>query len=104
MNTKEDNYAKFYLVQEMMGTVDTVRKFDPACASFVAKAAARSGKLFFSGEGSSRIMPSKNAARRSKTWGLDLNVQTEGSHQALEYDLSKYTVLLASNSGRTKET
>ena len=104
MNLKDPKYAHFYLVQEMMGTVDTVRIFDPACASFVAKAAGRSGRLFFSGEGSSRIMPSKNAARRSKTWGLDLNVQTEGSHQALEYDLSKYTVLLASNSGRTKET
>ena len=46
MNTKEENYAKFYLVQEMMGTVETVRKFDPACASFVAKAAAKSVNSF----------------------------------------------------------
>jgi len=104
MNLNEGKYSKFYLVQEMMGTVDTVSKFDPADSKFVAESAARTGRILFSGEGSSRIMPSKNAGRKAKTWGLALNVQTEGSHQACEYDLSEYTVLLASNSGRTKET
>ena len=104
MNLKDNKYAQYYLVQEMMGTVDTVRKFDPSCSQFVADAVKKSGRLLFSGEGSSRIMPSKNAARKAKRWGLDLNVQTEGSHQACEYDLSKFVVCLASNSGRTKET
>ena len=104
MNLKEEKYSKFYLVQEMMGTVDTVRRFDPADSDFVADAAARTGRILFSGEGSSRILPAKNAGRKAKRWGLALNVQTEGSHQACEYDLSGYTVLLASNSGRTKET
>ena len=104
MNLKEEKYSKFYLVQEMLGTVETVRKFNPDDSVFVADSAARTGRILFSGEGSSRIMPAKNAGRRAKTWGLALNVQTEGSHQACEYDLSKYTVLLASNSGRTKET
>lgn len=104
MNLKEEKYSKYYLVQEMMGTVDTVRKFNPACSQFVADAVAKTGRLMFSGEGSSRIMPSKNAGRKAKTWGLDINVQTEGSHQACEYDLRKFAVCLASNSGRTKET
>lgn len=104
MNLTNDNYSKFYLVQEMMGTIDTVKNFDPECSKFVAESVKKSGKIMFSGEGSSRIMPSKNAARKAKRWGLDINVQTEGSHQAREYDLSKYTMMLASNSGRTKET
>lgn len=104
MNLKDNKYAQYYLVQEMMGTVDTVRKFDPSCSQFVADAVKETGRLLFSGEGSSRIMPSKNASRKAKRWGLDLNVQTEGSHQACEYDLSKFTICLASNSGRTKET
>ena len=104
MNLKDNKYAKYYLVQEMMGTVPTVAKFNPDASKFVAESLKKTGKLMFSGEGSSRIMPSKNARRKSMTWGLDFNVQTEGSHQAMEYNLSDYTVLLDSNSGRTKET
>jgi glucosamine--fructose-6-phosphate aminotransferase (isomerizing) len=49
-------------------------------------------------------MPAKNAIRKALTWGVDVNVHTEGSHQACEYDLSKFTVICDSNSGRTKET
>lgn len=104
MNLTEEKYAQFHLVREMMETVEVLRNFDPATSQFIAGSASLTGCLMFSGEGSSRIMPSKNAGRKAKTWGLDLNVQTEGSHQACEYDLSKYTVVLASNSGRTKET
>lgn len=104
MNLKDNKYAKYYLVQEMMGTVPTVAKFNPDCSKFVADSLAKTGKIMFSGEGSSRIMPAKNARRKAMSWGLDVNVQNEGSHQAMEYDLSSYTVLLDSNSGRTKET
>ena len=49
-------------------------------------------------------MPAKNAIRKALTWGIDVNVHTEGSHQACEYDLGKFTVICDSNSGRTKET
>ena len=104
MNLKDNRYAKYYLVQEMMGTVPTVAAFNPEVSKFVADSLKRTGKIMFSGEGSSRIMPAKNARRKAMTWGLDCNVQNEGSHQAMEYDLDGYTVLLDSNSGRTKET
>ena len=104
MNLKDKKYSQYYLVQEMMGTVDTVRKFNPADSKFVADSAAKKGAIFFSGEGSSRIMPAKNARRKAMQWGLKTNVQNDGSHQGMEYDLSGYTVLLDSNSGRTKET
>jgi len=103
MNLTDKKYAQYYLVQEMMGTVETVQKFNPDSSLFVADAVTETGRLLFSGEGSSRIFPSKNASRKAKAWGLDINVQTEGSHQACEYDLSKYAVLIGSNSGRTKE-
>ena len=104
MNLKDNRYAQYYLVQEMMGTVPTVAAFDPEASAYVAESLKKTGKIMFSGEGSSRIMPAKNARRKAMTWGLDFNVQNEGSHQAMEYDLSAYTVLLDSNSGRTKET
>lgn len=103
MNLKEEKYSAFALVREMMGTVPTVEKFDPASADFVADSLRRTGRIMFSGEGSSRIMPAKNARRRALSWGLAANVQLEGSRQAAGYDLDGYTVLIDSNSGRTKE-
>ena len=104
MNLKDNKYAQFHLVREMMETVDTIRKFNPADADFIVESARKTGHILFSGEGSSRIMPAKNAIRKALRWGIDTVTHTEGSHQASEYDLSKYTVLLDSNSGRTKET
>lgn len=103
MNLENEKYSRYYLVQEMMGTVPTVRKFDPQCSAHVADSLRRTGRMFFTGEGSSRIMPAKNARRRAMNWGLSVNVQCDGSRQALGYDLSAYTVLVDSNSGRTKE-
>lgn len=103
MNLTDKKYAQYALVQEMMGTVETVRKFDAAQTKKVAEVIKKSGRLFLTGEGSSRIFPAKNAMRKAKRWGLDLNIQTDGSRQSYEYDLSKYVVYCASNSGRTKE-
>ena len=103
MNLKEEKYAKYYLVQEMMGTVPTVAKFNPDCSAFVADSVRKTGRIFFSGEGSSRLFPAKNCRRVALTWGLATEVQNDGSHQAADYDLSKFTVLIDSNSGRTKE-
>ena len=103
MNLKDNKYAKYYLVQEMMGTVPTVAKFDPDCSKFVADSVRKTGKIFFTGEGSSRLLPAKHSRRVSMTWGLATEVQTDGSHQAALYDLSKFSVLIDSNSGRTKE-
>lgn len=104
MNLEDKKYSKFYLVQEMMGTVDAIRKFDPECSAAVADAAARCGKLMLSGEGSSRIMPAKNAIRKAMTWGVREFIHTDGAHQCCEYKLDDYAVVLSSNSGRTKET
>ena len=104
MNLKENKYAQYFLCKEMMDTVEVIRKFNPATADFIVESARRTGHILFSGEGSSRIMPAKNAIRKALRFGVDTMVHTEGSHQACEYKLDGYTVLLDSNSGRTKET
>lgn len=100
---RQEKYNKYALVREMMDTIDIVKNFDLNQAQSLAPEIQSAGKLFFSGEGSSRIFPAKNAIRKTLTWGLNLAVATEGSRQAAQYDLAKYAVFCASNSGRTKE-
>jgi len=103
MNLNESRYANYALVREMMDTVAVVKNFNPAQSAEVAQEIAESGHFLMTGEGSSRIFPAKNALRKAATWGLDLHTCTEGSRQAAQYDLSKFAVFCASNSGRTKE-
>ncbi|HAQ66083.1 MAG TPA: sugar isomerase [Bacteroidales bacterium] len=103
MNLTETRYAKYALVQEMMQTADVIRRFNPRQTRIIALDLPSAGKLFLTGEGSSRVFPAKNAIRKALTWGLDLSVFTEGSRQAAQYDLSEMIVFCASNSGRTKE-
>ncbi len=103
MNLSNPDYAKYALVQEMMQTVDVVKNFNPDQTKQVAQKIKSIGRLLFTGEGSSRIMPAKNAIRKGLTWGIDMALFTDGSRQAAQYDLSKSAVFCASNSGRTKE-
>jgi glucosamine--fructose-6-phosphate aminotransferase (isomerizing) len=103
MNLKDIRYSKYALVQEMMDTVDIVRYFDPDQTESVTKKIKSKGRLLLTGEGSSRIFPAKNTIRKALKWGLDLQIITEGSRQAAEYDLASFAVFCASNSGRTKE-
>lgn len=103
MNLQDAKYAKHALVQEMMDTVGVVKGFDRNQTKDVAAQIASVGRLLMTGEGSSRIFPAKNAIRKALTWGLKTSLCTEGSRQAFGYDLSKFAVFCASNSGRTKE-
>jgi glutamine---fructose-6-phosphate transaminase (isomerizing) len=103
MNLNDLNYSKYALVQEMMQTVETIKKFNPNQTKEVANLIKNAGKLILTGEGSSRIFPAKNAIRKALTWGMDLSISTDGSRQSAQYDLSKFAVFCASNSGRTKE-
>jgi glutamine---fructose-6-phosphate transaminase (isomerizing) len=103
MNPKDAKYSKFLLVQEMMDTVGVVKQFNPAQTKQAAQKIKSIGKLFLTGEGSSRIFPAKNAIRKALRWGMDLRIATDGSRQSAQYDLSKFAVFCASNSGRTKE-
>jgi len=103
MNIKDPKYSKFALVREMMETAEIVRKFNPNQTKSVADEIKSAGRLLLTGEGSSRILPAKNAIRKALSWGMDISIFTDGSRQAAQYDLSKLAVFCASNSGRTKE-
>ncbi len=103
MNLNEAKYSKYALVREMMDTIDVVKNFNPDQTKEVAEKIESVGKLFLTGEGSSRIFPAKNAIRKALTWGLDLSIATDGSRQSAQYDLFRFAVFCASNSGRTKE-
>ena len=103
MNPNDPKYTQFALSREMMEIVDVVRRFDPDRTREIATAIRPVGRLMLTGEGSSRLLPAKNARRKALTWGMDLQVVTDGSRQAATYDLSKFAVFAASNSGRTRE-
>ncbi|HER08160.1 MAG TPA: sugar isomerase [Bacteroides sp.] len=103
MNLKDNRYSDYALVQEMMDTPGVVKKFDPNLTKDVAEEIQSAGRLFLTGEGSSRIFPAKNAIRKALTRGMDLGIFTDGSRQSAQYDLSGFAVFCASNSGRTKE-
>ena len=103
MNLKDSKYSKYALVQEMMDTIKVVKNFNSKQTEKITQEIKSVGKLLLTGEGSSRIFPAKNAIRNSLRWGLDLHLVTDGSRQSAQYDLSKFAVFHASNSGRTKE-
>ncbi len=103
MNLNEEKYSKYALTREMMDSVGVVDKFNPDQTKDVAEKIQAAGKLMLTGEGSSRIYPAKNAIRKALSMGLELSISTDGSRQASQYDLSKFAVFCASNSGRTKE-
>ena len=103
MNLTDEKYSKYALVREMMDTIDVVKNFNPEQTKDVAEKIKSVGRLLLTGEGSSRIFPAKNAIRKALTMGLDLCIATDGSRQSAQYDLLKFAVFCASNSGRTKE-
>ena len=103
MNLHDPKYNRFALVREMLETPGIIENFDFAASRDAAAAIRDSGRLFLTGEGSSRIFPAKSVISEVLRQGLPLAVATEGARQAHEYDLSKFVVFGASNSGKTKE-
>ncbi len=103
MDLKNKDYSRYKLVQEMMQTPDIIRRFDPKAAENFAPVVKKTGRLFLTGEGSSRIFPAKRAIYDALKKAQSLSISTDGATQAMEYDLSAYTVFGASNSGKTKE-
>lgn len=103
MDLSNTTYSQYALVREMMQTADVVRNFNPDRTKSVAAKIKSARKLLLTGEGSSRILPAKNAIRKALRWGIDMAIFTDGSRQASQYDLSSFAVFCASNSGKTKE-
>ena len=103
MNLTEERYSRFALVREMMETADVIKKFDQHETHRFGKKVKTGKGLFLTGEGSSRIFPARRMIYDILKRGMDLKAFTDGSTQALEYDLSNFAVFGASNSGQTKE-
>jgi glucosamine--fructose-6-phosphate aminotransferase (isomerizing) len=99
----EEKYTKFALVREMMETPEILRSFKLDGAEKAAAQIEKAGKLFLTGEGSSRLFPAKNIMVQAMRDGLNIEILTEGAMQAMEYDLSSFVVAAASNSGQTRE-
>ncbi len=103
MNLTDETYNRFGLVRDMMATAEVVTAFAPGQARDVAAQIASVGRLFMTGEGSSRIFPAKHAIWTARQQGIDLALHTDGARQAQAYDLSDWAVFGLSNSGRTAE-
>lgn len=103
MNSSSPKYANYALVQEMLQTSEVVRQFSHEATRRFAEAIRDKETLFLTGEGSSRIFPAKRAIYEVMKAGGPVMVVTEGSTQAMEYDLKNFAVFGASNSGKTKE-
>lgn len=103
MNLKDAKYKEFALVAEMLQTPEMIRRFDFGQTQDTADIIRQTGKLFLTGEGSSRIFPAKNLIAEVLRQGIPLAVFTEGSRQAHECNLADFAVFGASNSGQTKE-
>lgn len=103
MNARDAKFGDFALVREMLETPEIVADFDFQQSLGVAHEIQRAGKLFLTGEGSSRIFPAKNLIYERLRAGVPLAVFTDGARQAHEYRLDDFAVFGASNSGKTKE-
>lgn len=103
MNTTDAKYKNFALIKEMLETADVVANFDFAQTKDIAAMIKKTGKVFLTGEGSSRIFPAKSFMYALMKAGLAVSAATDGSFQAAEYDLANWVVCGASNSGQTNE-
>lgn len=103
MNIKESSYKKYALVREMMETSELIKRFDQSGINRFVKKVNEKKALFLTGEGSSRIFPAKRMIYDLLRRGLNIRAFTDGATQALEYDLTPFSVFGASNSGQTKE-
>ncbi|MDZ7795727.1 MAG: sugar isomerase [Candidatus Marinimicrobia bacterium] len=103
MRLDDPKYSKFALCREMMETVDVIRDFRTKDLEKAVNSLNETGKLFMTGEGSSRIFPAKHTINVIQKNNFPLTAYTEGSRQAAELKLNDFTLFGASNSGKTKE-
>ena len=103
MNLNDERYNKFGLVKDMLTTANVIAEFNADQAAETANALAATGKVFLTGEGSSRLFPAKSIMAHSLRQGWPFQLATDGGRQAQEYDLSQHAVFALSNSGRTAE-
>jgi len=102
MNLKDSKYNKFFLTREMLETGEIIKHLDIKKILSYEKEVKKE-RIFFTGEGSSRIFPAKKIMYEARKKGYKQDFYTDCASQALEYKLLDSTVFVASNSGKTKE-
>ncbi len=102
MNSRDGKYKQYVLIREMLEVKKVLAAMVPL-QIFEFAEHIRHRKILLTGEGSSRIFPAKKVICDARHHNYKESIITEGASQAAEYDLSDYTVFIASNSGRTKE-
>jgi len=102
MNLQDHKYNKFFLIREMLETGEVVKCLDIEKILSYEKEVKKE-RIFFTGEGSSRIFPAKKTIYEARKKGYKEDFYTDCATQALEYNLLDSTVFVASNSGKTKE-
>jgi glutamine---fructose-6-phosphate transaminase (isomerizing) len=100
---RTSKYNKFSLAREMLETPKVIKNFRTESLYELLKSIKRTKKLFLTGEGSSRIFPAKNTIYNALKNNSPITIYTEGARQAAEGALKNFTLLGASNSGKTKE-
>src|SRR3989339_1713581 len=103
MNHQDENYLKYALVREMLEVKHVLAAMEPS-RIFEFTKHIRHQKILLTGEGSSRIFPAKKVIYDAGVHHYKEIIITEGARQSAEYNLDDYTVFIASNSGRTKES
>ena len=103
MNLTDPKFSRFSLVKEMLETPALVGSMEWNRAAAVSRRIMELGRLFLTGEGSSRIFPAKNLICEILCQGIEVATATDGGRQASEYPLHDAVIFGASNSGRTKE-
>ena len=102
MNLQDNKYNQFFLIREMLETGEIVKHLDLKKILSYEKEVKKE-RIFFTGEGSSRIFPAKKMMYEAQKKGYKEDFYTDCATQALEYNLLDSTVFVASNSGKTKE-
>ncbi|MBE3091302.1 MAG: SIS domain-containing protein [Candidatus Atribacteria bacterium] len=102
MNLQDNKYNQFFLIREMLETGEIVKHLDLKKILSYEKEVKKE-RIFFTGEGSSRIFPAKKTMYEAQKKGYKEDFYTDCATQALEYNLLDSTVFVASNSGKTKE-
>jgi glucosamine--fructose-6-phosphate aminotransferase (isomerizing) len=100
---QDEKYQKFALCREMLETPRVIRSLNIPHLQHFVDAVSQSQDVLLTGEGSSRIFPGKRAITQSLMKGETTRFFTEGSTQAMDYDLKDRAVFGSSNSGKTKE-
>ena len=108
MDITQEKYNQHALVCEMYESIDALHQLyqlvemQPATNSII-ESLRETGKLMLTGEGSSRIFPAKNMRSHALQRSAGVEIHVEGSTFLKECQLDAYTLIGASNSGKTNE-